>query len=102
MPFAVPMVWRKLKDLISNCYFCLTDVSGHMSENKCSVQYPNMLSTLKSVLHTEKLSKPERPGLQNTEDDAEMDSDDGETDVIVTDHYTEYILPNSEKPHLKT
>jgi hypothetical protein len=31
MPFAMPIVWRELKDHISDCNFCLTDVSRHTS-----------------------------------------------------------------------
>jgi hypothetical protein len=54
------------------------------------------------VPHNEELPVPERPESWNFENDADMDSDDREMDVDDIDHYTEHILPNSEKPHLIT
>jgi hypothetical protein len=28
MPFAIPMVWRELIDHVSDCYFCLSSITG--------------------------------------------------------------------------
>lgn len=41
MPFAVPMVWHKLKDHHSDCYFCMTKISGFAKKNKLKIVYPD-------------------------------------------------------------
>jgi hypothetical protein len=87
------------EDHISECYFCFTDVSGHTSKNKRSIEYPYLPSALKPVPHSAELLVPERPESSNLEHDAEMDSNDRYMDVDDMDHYTEYVLPYSENPH---
>lgn len=42
MPFAVPMIWREQKDHVTDCYFCLTRVSGYSKKNKKAITYPNL------------------------------------------------------------
>ena len=40
MPFAIPMVWREPTDHVSDCYFCLTSITGVTANSKHTVQYP--------------------------------------------------------------
>src|SRR6218665_4012448 len=49
MPFAVPMVWREQRDHVTDCYFCLTNVSGFSSKNKKAIEYPNLSSAMRPV-----------------------------------------------------
>lgn len=76
--FVVHFKWNFVKDLISNCYFCLTDVSVHTSKNKCFIEYPNLPWASKVLPHSEDLPVPERPDSWNLQDDAQMHSDDTE------------------------
>jgi hypothetical protein len=99
MPFTVPTGWREMKDHTSGCYICLTDIPGHTSKNKHSIEYPNRPSTLRPVAHSQELPVPDRP-VMNLEDDTEMDLGDREMDVGNTDCDKEYVLPNQENPHL--
>jgi hypothetical protein len=77
----------------------LTDVSGHTTKSKRSIEYSNLSSALRPVLE---LPVPERPESWSLEDDAEIDSDDREMDVDNMGLCTEYVLPNSENRHLET
>jgi len=60
MPFAIPMVWREPMDHVSDCYFCLTSITGVTVKSKHTVQYPNLPSAMRSVPHSVELpvSKP--------------------------------------------
>ena len=51
MPFAVPMMWRELTNHFSDCYFCLTKVSGHSKKNKSKIVYLDCPSALRPVAH---------------------------------------------------
>ena len=41
MAFGKPMVWREMKDPITDCYFCMTNLKGINCKNKRQVQYPD-------------------------------------------------------------
>jgi len=49
MPFAVPMIWREPTNHITDCYFCLTKISGHSKCTKSKIVYPDCPSTLRPV-----------------------------------------------------
>jgi hypothetical protein len=60
LPFAIPMVWREPTDHASDCYFCLTSITGVTAKPKHTVKYPNLPSVMRSVPQSVKLpvSKP--------------------------------------------
>ncbi|KAK2578846.1 hypothetical protein KPH14_012201 [Odynerus spinipes] len=53
MPFNVPVVWREPSDHATNCYFCLTNITGFNRKNKRQIVYPNVPSAIKPVLTQE-------------------------------------------------
>ena len=61
MPFASPMVWRELTDHVSDCYCCLTSITGVTAKSKHTVQFPNLLSVMRPVPHSADLPAPKPP-----------------------------------------
>ena len=62
MPFAVPIVWREPTNHFSDCYFCLTKISGHSKKSKSKIVYPNCSSALRPVTHvSENILVPSPP-----------------------------------------
>jgi len=49
VPFAVPMVWREPTDHVSDCYFCLTSITGVTAKSKHTVRYPDLPSAMRPV-----------------------------------------------------
>lgn len=58
MPFAIPMIWREPKDHLSDCYFCLINITGITSKTKHTVKYPNLKSAIRPVLRNEQFPVP--------------------------------------------
>ena len=89
MKFAVPRIWREPTDHISNCYFCVVEVSHHRKGNKTDVfDYPDIPSSLRPVAHCDDLPVPSRPARGHDEvfseescvedaDDEDFDEDRG-------------------------
>jgi hypothetical protein len=73
MPLGAPMIWREPKKHISDCYFCLTHVSGHTSKTRDTICYPNLPLALRPVPHGEGLPVLKRPELGNLQCDKVMD-----------------------------
>ena len=71
MPFAIPMVWRGGKDLITDCYFCMINLKGINCKNKCHFQYPNVPSAITPILHGPNLPVPEPDGNMEYSSDSE-------------------------------
>jgi hypothetical protein len=64
MPFALPMIWRKPTDHMTDCYFCIyifaTSARNH-EEKTWAVTYPNILPAIWPVPHTEDIPVPLPP-----------------------------------------
>lgn len=61
MPFGVPMIWREPTSHLSDCYFCMTEISGFNSKSKKYIKYPNVPSALRPVSHSEDVPIPMIP-----------------------------------------
>ena len=61
MPFAVPMVWREQSDHVTDCYFCMTTITGFSRENKSKISLPVCKSAIKPVPHSPDLPVPQPP-----------------------------------------
>ena len=100
MPFAIPMIWREPKDHASDCYFCLTNISGITSKSKHTVQYPNLPSALRPVPHSEELPMPEPPKNITLSDDESVDEKIDQIDDDMNLDPTFEVDCSSNQPHL--
>src|SRR5271163_2070093 len=41
MSFGIPMIWRESTNHATDCYFCLTNVTGVNKKTKHNIEYPN-------------------------------------------------------------
>lgn len=99
MPFAIPMVWREQRDHVSDCYFCMTDITGFSRKNKHSIRYPCVPSAITPVPHGEGLPIPSVPASWVVEHSG--DESTGEADADKSDEDI-YIPPvdTDKTPHL--
>ena len=51
MFFPVPMVWHKPTNCFSNCYFFLTQITGHSKKSKAKIVYPDCSSASRPLDH---------------------------------------------------
>ena len=51
LAFGVPMIWRESSNHITDCYFCLTNVTGFSYKTRSSVKYPDIPSVSKPIPH---------------------------------------------------
>ena len=100
MPFAIPMVWRKPMDHVSDCYFFLTNITGVTGKSKHAVQYPNLPSAMRPVPHSVELPVP-RPLTHMTLSDGES-SDVGQANKNKDCDPTFAGACSSNDPHLLT
>jgi hypothetical protein len=93
-PFSVPMVWRELRGHTSDCYFRLTDVSGHTHthKHKSYIEYPNLPSAFKPMAHGEDLPAPGRPGSERLQMDTPRP-------MALTGIYTHNITQSDIRPN---
>lgn len=83
LPFGVPMVWREPTDHVSDCYFCLVNSKGIGKKNRHSIIYPNLLSAIRPVLHSEELPVPVFSGFHLSDDECnERDQGKLQDDVV--------------------
>ena len=82
MPFSIPMVWREPKNHHDDCYFCLCNVHGYSSKNKKEIIYPNLLSAIRPIPHSESLPVPSPPiSLENINEPNDSEEDENREDV---------------------
>lgn len=51
MPFGIPVIWREQTDHTTDCYFCMSNITGFAYKTRSSVNYPNITSASKPVPH---------------------------------------------------
>jgi hypothetical protein len=71
------MVWRQPTDNVSDCYFCLTSITGVTVKSKHTVQYPNLPSAMRPVPHSAELPVPKPPTHMKMSDGESSDEDVG-------------------------
>ena len=76
MPLAFPMVWRELRDQVSGCFFCFSNISRITSKSRHTVNHPALPSAMRPVPQCEELPVPKPPTFSN--DDSDSDEDRGQ------------------------
>ncbi|GBL94398.1 hypothetical protein AVEN_7370-1 [Araneus ventricosus] len=71
------MIWTEHTNHIDGCYFCMVPPAsgGFTQKKKKTIEYPNITSALRPVLHGEELPIPEPPT------DFSISSDEEDLDV---------------------
>jgi len=102
MPFAIAMIWREPTDHVSDCYFCLTSITGVTAKSKHTVQYSNSLSAMRPVPHSAELPVPKPPTNMTLGDSESSDEDVGQANKNVDCDPTFAGVCSSSEPHLLT
>lgn len=93
-------MWRDPVNHLTNCYICLTDITGFSARNKQSVHYANVISVTLPVPHSQDLPIPLAsimavPGLPD-------DDEDGDEDFCMAEDRPErdpLYIPDTDEPH---
>ena len=81
MTFAIPTIWREPKDHKTDCYFCMTKISGITAKIRHTVKYPKIPSVIRPVAHSTELPIHTAPlswSLDDDDDDDDYDDDEAE------------------------
>ena len=92
MPFAIPMVWREGKDHIIDYYCCMINLKGINCKNEHHVQYPDVHSVIRPILHGPYLPVPE------SDVNMEYSSDSEHSDTTVVARDEAYKLEEDDQP----
>jgi hypothetical protein len=87
------MVRREPTDHVSDCYFCLTSITGVTANSKHTVQYPNVASAMRPVPHSVELPVPKPPTNMMLNDSESNGEDVGQDNMDVTQLLQDPVLP---------
>jgi len=87
---------------VSDCYFCLTSITGVTAKSKHPVQYPNLPSAMRPVPHSTELPVPKSPTNMMLTDSESSDEDVGQANNNMDCDPTFAGSCSSNEPHLLT
>jgi hypothetical protein len=92
------------KDHSSDCYFCLTNITGITSKSKHTVKYPNVPPAIRPVPYIEALPTPRPPAnvIVDDEDSATDEADLEQVGETFDCNLTLEASCSSSEPHLLT
>ena len=96
------MVWREPRNHADDCYFCLTNITGFNASSRKKFKYPNLLSTMRPVPHSDDLLVPTPPVNKDflSSSDEEMPSREDSTELIsLEDIESTYSGTSGNEPH---
>jgi len=89
-------------DHVSDCYFCLSSITGVTAKSKHSVQYPNLPSAMRPVPHSAELPVSKPPTNMTLSDSESSDEDEGQGNNNMDCDRTFSGACASNEPHLQT
>jgi len=89
-------------DHVSDCYFCLTNITGVTAKSKHTVQYPNLPSAMRRVPHSAELPVSNPPTNMTLSDSESSDEDVGQANNNMDCDTTFAGACSSNEPHLLT
>ena len=96
------MVWREPTDHVSDCYFCLTSITGVTAKSKHTVQYPNLPSVMRPEPQRAELPVPKPPTNMTLRDSESSDEDVGQANNKMDCDLTSTRACSSDEPHQLT
>ena len=87
--------WRVPKGHGNDCYFCSCNVSGFNMKNKHNIQYPNLPSAIRPILHQPDVPVPTPPPVLIDVEDSTTSSD-----LSSSECQSEYECFEGERPRL--
>jgi len=99
MLFAISMVWREPTDHVSDCYICLTSVTGVTAKSKHTVHYRNLPSAIRPVPHSAELPVPKPPTNITLSDSKSSDEDAVQANNIMDCDPTFAAASSSNEPY---
>ena len=100
--FAVPMVWRELRNHADDCYFCLTKITGFYASSRKKIKYPNLRSAMRPVPHSDDLPVPTPPvnkDLLSSSDEEIPSREDSAESISLEDIESPYSGTSGNEPH---
>ena len=100
--FAVPMVWRELRNHADDCYFCLTNITGFNASSRKKIKYPNLRSAMRPVPHSDDLPVPTPPvnkDLLSSSDEEMSSREDSAGSISLEDIESTYSGTSGNEPH---
>ena len=100
--FAVPMVWRELRNHADDCYFCLTNITGFNTSSGKKIKYPNLRSAMRPVPYSDDLPVPIPPvnkDLLSSSDEEMPSEEDSAESVYLEDIESTYSGTSGNEPH---
>ena len=88
--FGISIVWKESTNYVTDCYFCVVDVTGINRKNRDSLKYPDLQSARRPVAHCDEIPVPifgELPGI--SDEDA----------FSVEGHEDEEVVLEDDAPH---
>ena len=97
LPFGIHMVWRKPKDYLNDCYFCMVNTKGIRKKNREITSSPSILSAIRLVLHSDEFSPSRFNDFVSFEDEIEFKDERMEYEYKRTDTESEDSSSESQK-----
>ena len=99
MTFTIPTVWRKPRNNVSDCFFCLISITGVKAKSICTVQYPNLPYAMRPVPHGAESPVPNPPTNMTLSDSKSSDADIGQANNSKVSDPTFAEVCSSNEPH---